>query len=234
MKLFEHPLRDIFFIVVAFAVFFGVLVGTPKLLYGIREYQKQQARAVVEVPLSAEEKKMLEREIVEIQNAIRASDKKGERTYTKQYLALGEKFEKLGFLKRALHAYTKALHEDARDLSAMIHTADVNQRMKNFEEAENWYRKVIDREPTNTRHYQKLADMYFYDRNNPESARGIYLEGLLRTQNDISLLKVFASFLELSGDRREASLYWDAVLQKEPQNKEVEKHLKSLQEVLSR
>lgn len=230
MKLFENTYRDIGIIILLFACAFGVLIGVPKIRTAFRVYQQEQKRDNVPVSLSADEKKSIEKDIIEIQNAIRASDKKGAKTYAAQYSALGVDFEKLGFLKRALDAYQKSIKEEV-DVATYIHIADAYQRMKEYELAEENYRKAIDRDPKNIEYYQRLADMYFYDRGDAFSARGIYLEGLLRADNDIRLMKIFANFLETSGNRHEAYIYWDAILQKDPKNTQIREHLKDFRDI---
>ena len=76
--------------------------------------------------------------------------------------------------------------------------------------------------------------MYFYDLKDSETARGIYVEGLIKSNSDLSLMKLFANFLELAGNRSEAMLYWQAVLEKDQQNKVVEEHIKDLRTMMQK
>ena len=182
----------------------------------IKKSQDYSSRSVVSVSLPADEKRKLEKEITDIKNAIRSSNKGGEETYAKQYRELGVRYVRLGMLGKAVEAYDDALREEPKHAETLLAKAEVLASMKEFEKAEQTYREAIDIQPNDQTAYVKLAGMYHYRMNDPETARGVYLEGLTRSNNDINLLRSFATYLEIAGRPEEAYLYWDAIYKKNP------------------
>lgn len=211
--------------------FFAAWFGVPAGFHAWKSYELYRSRSVIAVTLSPEEQKKHESAITEIKNAIGNSNKQGNANYAQQYQDIGAHYEALGYLGRAASSFERAQKEGGTSTELMTSLARVHQEMGYFSKAVDFYRSAIDRDPSRVDLYQKLAELYFYDVKDAEHARGIYIEGLGKTGNNLDLMKLFANFLELSGDRHEAYLYWDAVLAKDRQNKTVEAHLKEFEDV---
>lgn len=223
--------KDIAIVIACLFGFFGAWFGVPAGIQALKSYDLYRSRSVVPVTISAEEKKKHEDAILEIKKAIANSDKQGNPNYAKQYQRLGEHYEALGYLGRAERAFVASRKEGTDETVSFLNLARVNQEMRYFKKSVNLYRQAIDRDPNRPDIYQKLAELYFYDLKDSLTARGVYIEGLSKTGNNLDLMKLFAQFLEFSGDRREAYIYWDAVLQKDRQNKSVEAYLKNFEDI---
>lgn len=229
MTFFENSRKDIMLILLVITAGVVVVFSAPPLIRVIQEYQYYRSVSVVKSDLTSEQKQEVEKEVADVKSALRSSNKEGEQNYQKQYEKLGGLYERLGYLGKAGDAYKRALKEGPRDTKIILDTARVYQQMKYFDVAESYYRNAIEKEPTRIETYQKLADMYFYDRKDYDKARATYLEGLLKSNNSLALMKLYANFLELAGNRHEAYLYWSAILEKE-QNAGTQERLKRLED----
>lgn len=199
----------------------------PNIYRSIVRYQKELARATVPVSLSLEEKKKIEKEILELQNAIRSSNKKGAENYASQYVSLGEKFEQLGYRAKAVKAYQGAVREDGKNVSAYAHLGAVSGDMKNWSAARDAFRMAIDLNPGDADFYYSLAYVYSDGMKDDEIARGVFLEGLVRTGNDKWLIEKYIPFLEKIGEYSEAKLYQRELAKKEqPQTADTKKQPK--------
>lgn len=223
--------KDIAILVACILGFFAAWFGVPAGFHAWKGYDLYRSRSVIAVNLSPEEQKKHESAIADIKSEIGNSNKRGNASYANQYQELGVHYEALGYLGRAASSFERAQKEGGPSTELFVNLARVHQEMSFFNKAVNFYRSAIDRDPGRVNLYQKLAELYFYDLKDAERARGVYIEGLGKTDNNLDLMKLFANFLELSGDRHEAYIYWDAVLQKDRQNKTVEAHLKEFDDV---
>ena len=214
-KIARNKALGILTLLFIFFVFVSAWFILPKAYTRIVRYQKELSRATVPVSLSLEEKKKIEKEILEGENAIRSSDKKGADTYAGQYVSLGEKFESLGYRAKAVKAYQNALREDGKNVSAYTHLGGIFQRMKDYISSRDAFRAAIDLNPPDATLYPKLARVYLEGMKDFETARGVFLEGLVRANNDIRLIKEYVPFLESIGEYSEAALYKQEILKKE-------------------
>ena len=60
------------------------------------------------------------------------------------------------------------------------------------------------------------------------------MEGLIKSNSDLSLMKLSQTSWSLPGTDSEAMLYWQAVLEKDQQNKVVEEHIKDLRTMMQK
>ncbi len=215
-KILKNKYLGVVALSIAFVLFVCAWFFLPKIITGVVRYQKELARATVPVNLSLEEKKKSEKEILEIQNSIRSSDKKGADNYASQYVLLGEKLEKLGYRAKAVRAYKNAIREDATFVEAHGHLGSVSRMMEDYTTARDEFRIAIDLNPVNVTLYPKLAQVYLEGLKDPAVARGVYIEGLVQTHNDLRLIKEYVPFLEKIGESLEAASYRQEILKKEP------------------
>lgn len=193
-----------------FAAFFGLGVlwfSVPKIASGIIAYQDRLGKMTVQITIPFDQRKKIEKEIVDIQTAIRSSDKKGASDYSDQYMELGKKYEKLGYRGKAEHAYRKALHESPKNTEVLLYLGSVLSAMEEYEKSIATFREAIELNPSNEETYRAFAEMVAFGMKNSQEARGIYIEGLMRTKNSPQLLKSFAAFLEKIGYAHEARQY---------------------------
>lgn len=205
--IFQHPKRDIGIIIVVFILIFIGLLCIPFITRLIHAQYARAAKGVVEVQLSPDERKGVEKEIVEIHNAIQKGDRGGEATIAKQYIHLGELYERLGYLLKAQDAYARALKQDERDTSAKIHLAKILGRMGDHDGAKKAFDEAIALDPMRWEQYKAFADYYMTMRNDAEEARGAYLNGLIATSNNKDLIRAYVVFLDSIGAQSESAAY---------------------------
>jgi tetratricopeptide (TPR) repeat protein len=215
-KIFQNKQSGIFFLCGVFMVLAVVWFFTPKIISGIVRYQKELSRATVTVSLSREDRGKAEKEIFDMENSIRSSNKKGEENYASQYILLGEKLEYIGYRAKAVKAYQNAVKEDGKNIHAYAHLGAVLRAMGRVREAKDAYRTAIDLNPGSTTFYPTLAYIYAEDLKDSETGRGVFLEGLIRTNNNLELIKKYVPFLERIGETTEARLYQQEIVKKEP------------------
>jgi tetratricopeptide (TPR) repeat protein len=218
MNLFQNKTRDIILIVSGFLVLLALVFVLPSATKKAVDYKNKIDRSVVQVNLTPEQRAEFEKSIRSLQEEIARKDTKGAANHARQYIAIGTTYQNLGLLGKASDAYTLALKEDAQSTEALVLRADAQKEMGDFVKAEGDYRAAIDIKPTEPSFYHKFATFYLYSVKDEEKARGTYLDGLSRTKNSLELMKNFATFHELTGDKYQAYLYWEAVLKKEPKN----------------
>lgn len=140
-------------------------------------------------------------------------------------LELGIQYETLGALWKAEPYLSRATRREQANASAWEHLARVREGLSFYTEAADAWRAAIERAPKNPSHYARLA--YLFDKriNDSFTANGVYLEGLARSGNTPELMRSYALFLERIEDNTTALLYWKALLEKEPNNKEIQERI---------
>lgn len=212
-----------------FVVGFIVLISLPALYSGIKEYQAAKKYSVVPVTLSDEEKTNLEKEINTLNESLRGTDVKDGVARAALYRSLGEKYARIGHMAKSASVYRLAITAYPKDAEALVALGLVYGRMGKVADGEESLKKALDFEPRNTSFYSKAAQFYREYRDDTEAARGVYLEGLIRTNNDTGLMREYASFLDSIGEGYEAYLYWDTLSKKDPSDKALAARVKELQ-----
>lgn len=228
LALLRNKKTGISLLCVIFLVLIGLWFIVPLAVKKALEAQDIASRSVISVSLTPEERKSLEKEVGDLKNAIRSSNKNGGANYAKQYRTLATTYERLGYIGKAVEAYDRALSEEPHHAETLLLKGSVLWTMREFTKAEKTYREVIDQNPTDQTAYVKLAGMYLYGLNDSITARGIYMEGLTRSNNDLNLMRSFATFLEVIGRPEEAYLYWDVVLKRFPTDASAKARLDAL------
>lgn len=205
--IFQHPKKDIGSIVAICVFIFVGFLCFPFIAKFIHTQNTRAAKGVVEVQLSPDERKGIEKEIVDIHNAIQKEDRGGEATLVKNYIQLGEHYEQLGYLLKAQDAYARALKEDERDTGAKIHLAKILGRIGDSDGAKKFFNEAIAIEPMKWENYKAFADYYVETLRDTEEARGVYLKGLIATSNNKELIKAYVAFLDSIGAQSEGAAY---------------------------
>ena len=205
--LFQYPKRDITIIIIIFAILFVLLVSLPSIVAFVRAQNVRATMGTAEVQLSPDERKAIEKEIVDIHNAIQKGGIEGETTLAQQYIKLGEAYERLGYLLKAHDAYARALKQEAKNTDATIHMAQALGAMGDHGGAHDAFEKAIEYEPVNPETYKAYADYYANVRHDIEEARGVYLKGLIATVNNKDLMRAYIAFLDSIGAESESAAY---------------------------
>lgn len=204
---FQHPKRDIAILVALSILLFLILLSIPFAVHLVRVQYARAAKGVVDVRLSPDERKSIEKEIISIHNAIQKGSGESETAVAKKYIQLGELYEKLGYLIKASDAYTRALKEDERNTDALLHRGSIAARVGDRERSKNDFEKALALEPARWESYVVYALVMARTFHDPEEARGIYLKGLVATVNNRDLMRAYADFLDTTGAQSESAAY---------------------------
>lgn len=213
-----------------FLLGFVALISLPALFSRIVEYQDAKKYSVVPVTLSDEEKENLEKEIDSMNKSLQSTDVNDGVARAALYRSLGEKHEKLGHLAKSASLYRLALNAYPKDAEALVSLGLLYGQMGKLAIGQESFKKALDFEPRNKAFYSKLASFYREYGHDEESARGVYLEGLIRTNNDSDLMREYATFLESIGEGYEAYLYWDTLSKKNPSDTALAARVAELQQ----
>lgn len=88
----------------------------------------------------------------------------------KQFFKVGmDTPENMEYADKSINALTKALEIDSRNRNVLYSLGEMYNRMRNFEEAEKLYLRIVELDPANLNNYNILADFYSgYSSENPE------------------------------------------------------------------
>jgi tetratricopeptide (TPR) repeat protein len=145
------------------------------------------------------------------------------------YREIGHTFEDLGQNAKAYAYYARVLAHDPKQSDALFHTASLFEALGLHSEALDAWRVAIENDPGNSAAYERLAlvaETVFYDY---QKASGVYVEGLVRAQNAVSLMRAYALFLERRGEEATALLYWKSIAQKDPTDTQARDHVRALE-----
>ncbi len=215
-RLFQNPKRDIALLVTVFVVAFAAVTITPKLIAVFQAFQQRTHIAdTIEVELSPEERAAAEHEIDELQKLLRSKDEQAKEI---NHIKLGTAYQQLGRLADAEKSYRRALEINGSQLTTILRLGDVRMLRGDLADAEVWYRRAVELLPSDPLHYEKLVTLYDHYLDDREGARGIYIEALMRTENDPEIMRTFARYLEKIGETYEAYLYWNFLSEKDPKD----------------
>ena len=205
-------------------VWFGATNGMEM----VKNYRRDIKEQYIKTNLDDKSKDRILKEVADLETNIKLGDKKGSPNFAQQYLQMGIDFETLGLMPNAIDAYKRAEKEDPKSFVPKANLATAYLALNNYNSAERFYREAIEIDPTEFSNYAKLSELYWYKLKDEERARGTYLEGIIRTNNNMSLLKAYASFLERTNRPYEAYLYWQAIAKQLPQDSAVQQRVKEL------
>ncbi len=228
-KIFTNKKKGIILIIAVFIFGFIALVTIPKAISGVISYKDKRARSTVEVNLSPEEQAKIQKEIQDLSASSTADPAPQGEPLAKIYRDIASRHTGLGRLGESVKYYDKALQANKTDTNALVEKGKILGRIGQLLEGEGSIKKAIEFEPTQAAHYSALAQYYRDLGGDNEHARGTYIEGLIRTNNDTNLMREFASFLESIGELSEAYLYWVELAKKFPTDAILKEHIKALE-----
>lgn len=212
-------------ILVAFVVLWFVVPAAYTAFEQRNEYIK---KSFISTPLNPETEEKIWKHIRETTAEITRGEKHDNATHAQQYLSMGIDLETLGQMRAAMSAYEHARAEDPQSFVPIANLATAYATIGDYERAVGEFRAAIDVQQDEYSLYTKLADLYHYQLKDSDRARGIYIEGLMRTNNNPNLIKAFATFLEETGARSESILYWQALGKMLPGDQGVQERIKQL------
>lgn len=136
-----------------------------------------------------------------------------------QYLQEGIDFEKKGKLNDALISYKNASNLAPTEYVPFSNAGSAYYAMKKYTEAEDHFLEAIRLSPNNVSVYTKLYDVYFYGLKRDRSQMNTFFtDAMLDTKNDISIVKLYAFYLENVEDFKASLSIWESLLKFEPEN----------------
>ncbi|MDP2656512.1 MAG: tetratricopeptide repeat protein [bacterium] len=211
-------------VVVLIALWFVV----PTVKKQIDHVQYMASHYVTQTTLTDEQRSTIEQSIRDIESEIASGDTKDEPTMTMQYIDLGIHFASLGRNDLSLDAYKRAANADPTSFVAFSNIGSVHEAAGNYEDAKDAYRQAISKAPTESSNYQKLAELYWYHLDEVAVARGVFIEGLMGTNQDPNLMRAYALFLEQNNYLSESLLYWQEIAKQSPDDARIQEHINSL------
>ncbi len=215
-------------ICLVFILTFIALITIPKLFEVADEYMERRSRGTVTVALTPEERSRLEGEIRDLSNTLQTNPPASGQPRADFYRNLAVRYEQLGKLNDALRFYEKGTTEAPTDTKLLLAQSRILGQIGSLAKGEEMIKKAIELEPLEISHYSQAAFFYRTYGGDNESARGVYLEGLIKTNNNTNLMREFAGFLEEIGEGYEAYLYWSALQEKLPKDETVKQRIEEL------
>lgn len=209
-------------------VFVALWFAIPVAYNAIEVRNAYMKQSFLHSSLDAATEEKIWRHIRDSTAQITKGDKNGNPTYAQQYLAMGIDLETLGQMRGAISAYEHARAEDPKSFVPSANLGTAYATIGDYERAVKEFRVAIDLQQDEYSSYTKLAEVYQYKFKDLDRARGVYIEGLMRTNNNPNILKAFATFLDETGAKSESLLYWQALGKILPGDQGVRDRLKEL------
>lgn len=101
-----------------------------------------------------------------------------------------------------------------------------------YPKSERFFRAAIAKELANaSRAYISLSDLYYYSYTEKrDQADNVLVEAIGVYPRDMNLVRALAALFERMGDKKQAILWWEKVLQEEPENAFVKDSIRALKE----
>ncbi|MEK7128025.1 MAG: tetratricopeptide repeat protein [Patescibacteria group bacterium] len=147
-----------------------------------------------------------------------------------QYLQRGIKYETDGNQNSAIGAYKKAAEISPKEYVPYSNAGSVYYGMGKYSEAEDHFLKALELSPDSVSVYTKLYEVYFYGmKRSPEQMKAFFKDGMENTNNDINIVRLYASYLEQINDPQSALSIWQSLLNFEPENMPYRAKVEALQ-----
>ena len=101
--------------------------------------------------------------------------------------------------------------------------------MHQYLSAARAYTTSIAKKPIEIIAHTKLASLYLNHSSAPAKVKEVYLKALQDTENNIEIVKAYASYLEtVEKNLSEALLYWQEALKQSPDNQAIKDRVEEL------
>ena len=148
----------------------------------------------------------------------------------------------VGLLKKVIGDYIGA--RDAWEYAGMIRPANSVSfanlgelywhYLSDFPKAEMNFKKSIQNKPDDPATYQSLADLYWYSlKEKADQASEILKQGIAANPGDVNLIKALAALYQRQNDYPNALLWWQKVLESEPNNTGVAQEIDMLKKKIN-
>lgn len=138
---------------------------------------------------------------------------------TNFWIGLGNLKNFVGDYQGAISAYQKCLEINPLNIVANVNIADVyEKKLKDFAQAEEYYKRAIDNYFNNPDLYNRLARLYYLKMDRPADAEQTFLLGLQKTNNHPDLLVGLIYFYEQQNRTEDKVKYIEILLELYPDN----------------
>jgi tetratricopeptide (TPR) repeat protein len=149
------------------------------------------------------------------------------------YIYIGFYENELGDKDGAIAAYKAGIKMSPKNELMMSNLAHLYEDKKDYANAENYYKRVIDANPKNVRTIVDLGNLYrFYFKDRQKDILdAVEFKGLAANPNDLNLLIFLANFYrydETAKDLQKAELNYRKILELDPKNLAVKIELNNL------
>ena len=136
-----------------------------------------------------------------------------------EYLQEGINFETKGDLKSAIASYEKASEVSPTDYVPYSNIGSAYYAEGDYVKAETAFLKALELSPNNVSVYTKLYEVYFKGlKRNLDEMNAFFTDAMKNTNNDINIVRLYASYLEEIGQFKLALPIWEGLLKVEPGN----------------
>lgn len=147
------------------------------------------------------------------------------------FIDLGNIEAELGNASKAIEYYKKAWQIIPANSTPWNNIGYIYIRLMKYNEAEAAFLKAKNINPANPLTYLNLTELYQkYLPEKSDSVKGIYLEGLVATDNSEQIMVPLATYLTESGNYSEALLYWQELVEKYPNRQEYQEMIDFINE----
>lgn len=149
------------------------------------------------------------------------------------YIDIGFYKNELGDKEGAIAAYKAGLKVDPKNELMLSNLAHIYEDVKDYDNAEKYYKILVDANPKNVRAITDLGNLYrFYFKDKKADILNlIEVRGLSANPNDLNLLIFLANYYrydETAKDLQKAEINYRKILELDPQNAAVKIELNNL------
>jgi len=136
-----------------------------------------------------------------------------------EYLQEGINFETKGDLKSAIASYEKASEVAPTDYVPYSNIGSAYYAEGEYGKAETAFLKALELGKNNVSVYTKLYEVYFKGlKRNLGEMNAFFIDAMTNTNNDINIVRLYASYLEEINELKLALPIWEGLLKVEPDN----------------
>lgn len=199
-------------------IIFSILIVVGFAVYTVY-VGKKEASLVKEVNRDVPfmDRQRMEGELRRAESIVLNENKTPEEKYF-LYIKIGDILNDLGRLNVARKAYENAIDNKSDGVTAYIDLYDVLVEMNDLKAANRNLKKALELNNSSVywRKYIEFRKSKLIA--SPEELNEIYLEALSKTESHISIVVIYARFLEEQGNKQGALDYWRKAKEIDPEN----------------
>jgi len=139
-------------------------------------------------------------------------------------------YYQLGDYQKARDTYIKVGEISPKNYTSFWDLGNTYIRLQDYANAEQAYLKAIENGPDQARFYRALGELYWYNMQDKKAQiPDLYKKGLETLPGDYDLLVGLAEYYRDTGDKTNATKYYNQIIEKYPDSKEaIEEEIRNL------